>query len=363
MPKQLYSYIRILGALLVLMLSNITAQNLHAADAPAETATDKVQKVADATKQASQNCVKMGMCIPAMIFCTRNLLCYNNCEIGDDPEAMSKAYGAAVLGALGMEAAFEGNSLLDCRKGCVAKSISDCNEQIPGCTPTDDPKCLKPKEQPKAYFNIPASADPALICREYCGAVPEWPEAASYKWCDRRCSALDPLSECFKKNKGAADIQKVCQYDGKSRGGESATREKEALVAIKLNSFVQEATCIHEQEAGRPDSDACKYLCADKTGVEKEQAKWLRTCAKKMADQLEADYLKQRQTELSLKQAADAAMNSATEGFLAVHSTTKTVEKVQAERAGNEADYAAQQAKEQAQAEKELEAEKNNTGG
>jgi len=97
--------------------------------------------------------------------------------------------------------------------------------------------------------------------------------------------------------------------------------------------------------------------------VEKEQAKWLRTCAKKMADQLEADYLKQRQTELSLKQAADAAMNSATEGFLAVHSTTKTVEKVQAERAGNEADYAAQQAKEQAQAEKELEAEKNNTGG
>ncbi len=348
--------------LILLLFSLLTATPIFAISQEQMTQNEEEAKKA---KENAKACVTSGLC-DGINYCTKNRLCLNNCEIGDNPQEVHQANIAAALGFFGLGDAMEGNELLKCRRSCVAKSFSDCNEPIPGCKPENAPACMKPippEKQPgdyRLYEKYPATADPARICREYCGAWSEWPGAGEYSHCDKRCSALDVLSECFKKNKGAENIQTVCKYSGKEIGGEAGTRDKDALVQIKLNSFVQEATCIHEREAGRPDSDACKYLCVDKTGSQKEQDKWLRSCTQKTLSDYERDKLKQIAAEAALKSAVSTALQSATEGELAVGIGQKSLKSFQKDKAESLKDWEEQQKEEEEQALKEYEKQQKN---
>lgn len=340
----------------LLLVIGLSGQVFGADEPPKQSTIEKVEQASEEVKQAARKCINTGDCMTiSLLNCTNNFLCYNNCEIGHDPQAVNRSNMLAVLGFFGLgDIPMEGNAVIGCRQGCAARSISDCNDVIPGCTPEDTPKCLKPKEQPTDYRFIPATADPARICREYCGAVPEWPGSKDRQFCENRCRVLDQLSDCFKRNKGAPDILKLCGYEGKETGGSDATWSKDSLVAVKLNSFVQEATCVFDQEAGRPDSDTCKYLCQDKTGVAKAQDSWLRTCNTRGMTQMEADRNRQKEVQKALINAVGAAMQSAGEGKVAVYSAREALEGTQKETAENLADWEAQQKREREQAEKEL---------
>jgi hypothetical protein len=183
------------------------------------------------------DCFTLHRC-ESLVKCPANRTCFNNCDIGFDGGVVGRKVGNFFLNLFGGE--IEESNL----QGCYANCYANIDKYCAGPQPTDTSQS-------------PALDDPALTCRQYCGA--EKNIDGQYGWCEATCRNLDRLTACYKS---ARDPEAECDpvalvSDVASQNTETHMRNA-PQVQEKMRGFAYEALCVR-----KPTAKRCETLCND----------------------------------------------------------------------------------------------------
>jgi len=276
----------------------------------------------------STKCVSTGDC-EDLIMCPFNRACFNSCDIGLNPGQSSAFAGGIFLSFLGIDDTGVGDSYKSkCRANCINTLVADC-------------KGPQPADITDLATN-PPSGDPALQCRQYCGAASGNPR---FSWCENTCRNFDKvgfqsngtnyasMKACYDQNKAQPDLISRCDQDKIPNTRNENYTENEANVTNKMRGFAKAAVCVLQPKTAGCDMDT---MCTN--------FPFTSYCLQAMAKQ-HADMIARRDMlEKKLTDAAHAATKAADLGASAVDQALDVEKAVNAARKARQEKAAQSQA-------------------
>jgi hypothetical protein len=251
-------------------------------------------------------CLKLGDC-DDLVACPNNRACFNNCNIGRDPDTWTKAFAASLAGMFGIDV--ESSYRTMCLGDCIRNKELDCNN------PNQATDITNAKEAPPI-------GDPAGMCLQFCGG--DKGSQGRFFWCWNTCKNLLFVGPCLDQN--PTNFQDVCSNFGGFVENPGNDFDDPPYVSLRLKSFIWDAFC-----ARNPKLPQCNAMCDDQpVGFP-----WSRTC-RDLKAAMKIEMNKVNEEAVQNAQAASASIEGTQAGVSEAEKTRIANRKLLEERLRNQ---------------------------